>query len=163
MNKITVMGKNPSSYDEIDRAKHPVERVSWNDAMEFCKLLNAAFRKEMDGYVFTLPTDAQWETAAYAGEKTRYSGSDNLDEVGWYDENSNGHTHVVGMKKPNAWGFHDMSGNVDEWCLDADGSCRATRGGSWDFARGCRVDCRISFSPGLRGDDVGIRIAASVH
>ena len=157
-----VMGKNPSFYDKPDRAKHPVEKVTWHDAMEFCKLLNAAFGREMDGYVFTLPTEAQWEKAAYAHKKTAYSGSDDLAEVGWYGDNSDGHTHAVGGKKANAWGFHDMSGNVWEWCLDAKGSCRTGRGGGWssegDYSH---VDARLNGDTAQSISDLGFRVTAS--
>lgn len=158
-----VTGGNPSRYDGDDRALHPVEEVSWNDAMSFCAKLNDLPAERRGGLVFTLPTEAQWEKAAYAGEETLYAGGDDLDEVGWYFANSDRHTHAVGEKKPNAWGLYDMSGNVCEWCLDeeADGD-RAYRGGGWSDGGGrCRVGRRRSYDPGFRNVDFGFRVAAS--
>jgi len=125
-----IMGKNPSRFEGEDR---PVERVSWDDAMEFCGKLSS-----LTGKPFTLPTEAQWEYAARGGSLSKgykYSGSNNLDDVGWYDENSGvkrkrqgflriprteilHETHSVGKKQGNELGLYDMSGNVIEWCLD---------------------------------------------
>ena len=117
-----VMGKNPSRYNGKDRAKHPVEQVSWDEAMMFCKYLNSAFEKEMEGYVFALPTAVEWQKAARGGKENEdYSGGDDFKIVKnlcWYKDNSENCTHIVGTKKPNDWGFHDMSGNVREWLFD---------------------------------------------
>jgi formylglycine-generating enzyme required for sulfatase activity len=135
----TVMGNNPSTFKGGD---NPVEEVSWNDAMEFCKKLTG--REHVSGrlpldYKYTLPTEAQWEFAARGGSGSRgyrYSGSDNLDSVGWCYENSGNKQlddiprdfkklisndckpHLVGLKAPNELGLYDMSGNVFEWCSD---------------------------------------------
>jgi len=102
-----VMGSNPSHRKGDDL---PVENVSWNDAVEFCR--KAGYR---------LPTEAEWEYACRTGSTTRFSFGDadgRLDEYAWYGGNSGGRTHPVGQKKPNAWGFRDMHGNVWEWCAD---------------------------------------------
>ena len=152
-----VTGKRPSSYREADWAKHPVGNVSWQEANEFCQVMTKAFEEERGDYVFTLPTEQQWEQAATAGEDSEFAGGDKLDEVGWYRGNSNGHTHPVGMKKPNALGIYDMSGNAWEWCLDSFDKYRVIRGGSYrnDYTR-----CRARFSSGLdpeSGD--GFRVA----
>jgi formylglycine-generating enzyme required for sulfatase activity len=106
---LTLMPNNPSTHkgDSL-----PVETVSKVDAQDFITKLNA----QNDGYVYRLPTEAEWEYAARAGLDTPYSGP--LDEVAWYGENSGDETHPIGQKKPNAWGLYDMQGNVREWVSD---------------------------------------------
>lgn len=166
-----VMGNNPSYFKGDDL---PVENVSWNDAMEFCRKLNE-MGKAPDGWKFTLPTEAQWEYASRGGNKSRghkYSGSNDVGEVAWYEGNN---THPVATKGANELGLYDMSGNVWEWCLDrydsysgdatdpsgpSDGSFRVNRGGSWrSYARNCRSADRGSNVPGRRGSDRGFRLA----
>jgi formylglycine-generating enzyme required for sulfatase activity len=163
-----VMGYNPSNFkgDSL-----PVEQVSRNGCQGFIKKLNS-----LTGKNFRLPTEAEWEFAARGGKKSKgykYSGSDNLDEVAWYTNNSNGQTHPVGTKKPNELGIYDMSGNVWEWCGDWYGNysssvatnptgpvvgiCRVLRGGSWDdYAGFCSVSSRIA--PVSRYGSLGLRL-----
>jgi formylglycine-generating enzyme required for sulfatase activity len=165
-----VMGNNPSTFKAPNL---PVENVSWEDAQSFIGKLN---EKQIlpPGWKFALPTEAQWEYACRAGEKGPYSGG-SLDEVGWYDGNSGSKTHEVGQKQVNAWGLHDMHGNVYEWCVDwyddtlkggtdptgpSQGDYRVGRGGSWFFyASDCRAAYRYRFDPGLRSLDLGFRPA----
>ena len=138
-----VMGVNPSHFK--GNSRNPVEQVSWYDALIFCNTLSDKYGldryykvlkndkiidtikdiKELENYVvemnenskgFRLPTEWEWEYAAKAGTQLKYSGSDDPNEVAWYGKNSGGTTHRVKDRKPNAWGFYDMSGNVDEWC-----------------------------------------------
>ena len=130
------------------------------------------WKKDANGY--RLPTEAEWEYCARAGQATMYSGGDDMDEVGWYDENSGNKTHPVGLKKANGYGLYDMSGNVKELCWDGRGeyeeskivdptgdtssSVRVLRGGNWRRLAGyCRVAYRSSFSPSNRDYDRGVR------
>jgi formylglycine-generating enzyme required for sulfatase activity len=153
--------------------RNPVEKVSWNDVQEFIRRLNAKTGKR-----YRLPTEAEWEYAARGGSKsrnTKFSGSNTLSEVAWYEDNSGDKTHPVGTKAANELGIYDMSGNVWEWCSDwydrtyyssspqtnptgaASGSYRVIRGGSWiHTAAICRVATRTGSS---RSDnDLGFRL-----
>ena len=167
-----VMGSNPS-YFEGDNQR-PVESVSWNACQKFIKKLNRLTGKE-----FRLPTEAEWEYAARGGKYSRgyrYSGSNNSDEVAWYDSNSGSKTHPVKTKKDNELGLYDMSGNVWEWCNDwwgcyqsnsqtnptgsSEGEYRVLRGGSWDYRdRFVRVSGRGGSTPESRYDNQGLRLA----
>ena len=168
-----VMGSNPSSWFDECGSDCPMGGVSWNDAQEFIGRLNAAMGDER----YRLPTEAEWEYAARAGtSEDRYG---DLDAIAWYRDNSGGHPHPVGQKVPNAWGLHDMLGNVEEWVGDrygdypggsvtdprglGSGSSRAVRGGAWGgglpgLAEGCRVSYRSGVSPGARGIILGFRL-----
>jgi formylglycine-generating enzyme required for sulfatase activity len=168
-----VMGSNPSNFKGDNL---PVEKVSWNDVQEFIRKLNAQTGKH-----YRLPTEAEWEYAARGGNKSRkykYSGSNALESVAWYGDNSGSTTHPVGTKSANELGIYDMSGNVWEWCSDwsgaypasaqnnpvgaLSGSDRVYRGGSWYIIAGsCRVAIRFDYSPGNSGSDLGFRLACS--
>lgn len=153
---------------------YPMYYVSWEEAMEFCRLLS-----NKTGKTYTLPTEAQWEYAARGGKRadgTKYAGSNMIDAVAWYTDNSGSNTHPCGTKRANALGIYDMSGNVREWCKDwysssyvsydtnnptgpSSGSYRAHRGGSYyDNAEYCRVAYRNCSSPGSRDHDTGFRV-----
>ena len=166
-----VMGSNPSYFEGDDL---PVEQVSWDDCQEFIRKLNS-----LTGQNFRLPTEAEWEFACRGGNNSRgykYSGSNYIDNVAWYDGNSGDKTHPVATKSPNELGIYDMSGNVWEWCADwygdyssgrqtnpkgpYGGSDRVRRGGSWyDFVRGCRSSDRGISYPTGRYNDLGLRLA----
>ena len=169
-----IMGKNPSKFKG---ASNPVEEVSWNDATEFCRKLS-----QRSGRKVRLPTEAEWEYACRAGSTTRFCFGDNDNGLGnyaWYLINSGGKTHPVGAKRANAWGLHDMHGNVWEWCADWDGlypsgavsdpsgprsgSSRVLRGGSWHaYGRHCRSAGRYGSGPTGRCYSLGFRVAAAV-
>ena len=164
---------NPSYFKGDNR---PVENVSWHDCQEFISKLNAATGKH-----FRLPTEAEWEFAARGGNNSRhyqYSGSDNIDDVAWYCNNSEGETHDVATKQSNELGVYDMSGNVWEWCNDrygsyssntqynpggpTSGSYRVARSGSWyGNAWYSRSSNRYACDPGDRYYRLGLRLALS--
>ncbi len=159
-----IMGKNPSYYKHCDRC--PVETVSWYDANEFIKRLN-----KLSGESYRLPSSVEWEYAARGGKKSnsyKYSGSNEIGDVAWYDVNSGKKTHEVGGKYSNESGLFDMSGNVREWCSDHyskdySWSRKSTsleiRGGSWGgFPRHCRVAYRNGSDPSYGSDNIGFRL-----
>jgi formylglycine-generating enzyme required for sulfatase activity len=157
------MGTNPASFKGDDL---PVESVSWNDALEFCRKLSS-----LTGRKYRLPTEAEWEYAARAGNSTA---AGNVDALGWCGSNSANRTHPVGQKQANAFGLYDMYGNVWEWTESkyrpypfqaTDGredlqptDVRVLRGGSWESAtRACRATYRRRVVPDPRSS--GFRIA----
>jgi formylglycine-generating enzyme required for sulfatase activity len=181
-----VMGTNPSEFQKrvirkSDSSMYPVEQVSWEDAVEFCKRLSALPEENKAGRMYRLPTEAQWEYACRADCKMAYSFGESLKSLGdyaWFGGNSNDQTHPVGEKKPNAWGLYDMHGNVWEWCSDwydeypkgtisdttgpKEGSGRVRRGGSWfGGAAFCRSAFRTWIIPSHRNYDLGFRVALS--
>ena len=156
---------------EYNQPQQPVTGVSWEDARQYAKWAG-----------LQLPSEAQWEYACRAGTRTRYYSGDtdkDLDQVGWYSENSGGMLHPVGAKEPNGFGLYDMHGNVWEWVEDdwhknyngapedgsawideSRGSNRVIRGGSWDnSARLCRAAARDGGVLGDRGGHLGFRLA----
>ena len=173
-----VMGVNPSHFKDAD---NPVEKVSWEDAVEFCRRLSELPAEKAAGRVYRLPTEAEWDYACRAGTTTNYSFGYKATDLGlyaWYAVNSGGRTHPVGGKQPNSWGLYDMHGNVWEWCQDRFapyqsgfltdptgpeiGSHRVIRGGSYllsgEFSRsGFRR--KITGVNGL--DDYGFRVCLS--
>ena len=181
-----VMGTNPSYFQKrvigkSDSSMYPVEQVSWEDAVEFCKKLSELPEEKKAGRVYRLPTEAEWEYACRAGSKAAYSFDDEeglLPEYGWFNRNSSDRTHTVGLLEPNAWGLYDMHGNVWEWCSDwyeeypkgavsdptgpKEGSYRVRRGGCWyDDAERCRSAFRRWFFPPIRFSYFGFRVALS--
>jgi formylglycine-generating enzyme required for sulfatase activity len=177
-----VMGTNPSNVTED--LQRPVEKVSWQEAMEYCNRLTQRAQttgRLPENYFFRLPTEAEWEYACRAGTTTRFSFGDDkgytrLADYAWFAANSDSMTHPVGAKQPNPWGLFDMHGNVWEWCLDrwesslpggrvtniataGEGSLRGARGGSWLYdGRACRSANRDDYSPSNRCSDLGFRV-----
>lgn len=174
-------------YDQGYRRKGcdllPIIGVSWNDAVAYCKWLN-----KKTGKLYRLPTEAEWEFAARGGNQTKgykYSGSNRLKEVGWYDttpksrEKNVDKPRAIGTKQPNELGIHDMSGNVYEWCSDfygpytsaaainpkgpKHGKGRVFRGGCWDDDDWfCRISMRAYDVATHRNISLGFRVAADI-
>jgi serine/threonine protein kinase len=127
---------------------HPITGVSRYDAEAFAEWLGGR-----------LPTESEWEHAAKGGQNYKYAGSNNINEVAWYNDNSGSKIHPVKGKKPNGYGLYDISGNVWEWTAIASGSSRVLRGGSWnDFAESCSVANRIGNDPSYRYYSDGFRV-----
>lgn len=170
---VAVMGSNPSKFTGCDSC--PVDNISWDDIQVFLKKLN-----QITGKKYRLPTEAEWEYAARGGNKSkayRYSGSNNIGNVAWTSDNSEGKTHPVGQKAPNELGIYDLSGNVWEWCSDkygdysssakmnpigaGTGSSSVLRGGSWyDSSISCRISNRYRHYTYTRMDDFGFRVVS---
>ncbi|MBT3471043.1 MAG: formylglycine-generating enzyme family protein [Opitutae bacterium] len=172
-----VMGSNPSGFKGVTL---PVEKVNWDEVIKFCEKLTQ-MEKEAgrlpEGWVYTLPTEAQWEYACRAGTKTAYSFGDEITpKQANFSEAKIGKTTPVGTYPANTWGFHDMHGNVWEWCLDgygkypdgsaidpvgpSVGSTRVSRGGSWShFGRNMRSAPRYGSTPGYRYYTLGFRLS----
>jgi len=180
-----VMGKNPSHFK--GEKNLPVESVSWDDSQEFIKKL-----REKDKKLYRLPTEAEWEYSCRAGTKTIFHFGDKLSAEQANYRGGDGHrlddvrkgkqavwrkkTMPVGSFPANAWGLHDMHGNVFQWCQDwyeddypekdvvdptgpEKGRLRVVRGGSWlRYPEVCRSACRNDLGPGFRGNDFGLRV-----
>ena len=180
-----VMGANPAKFTACGD-DCPVEQVSWPDAVEYCNKLSAAEKLpacyEGERFVglgctgYRLPTEAEWEYSARAGTTDATYGA--RDQVAWFGDNSNNSTRPVGQKLANAWGLHDMLGNVWEWTSDwhgaytgdatdpvgpSSGQYRVNRGGSWgNSARNVRAALRGDVVLGYRYFVLGLRLARSV-
>ena len=171
-----VMGNNPSQFKGTDR---PVEKVSWDDAVAFCKKLTEMEERAgrlFDGMAYQLPTEAQWEYACRAGTRSAFSRGESLTSSQASISEGPPETSEVGSYLANPWGFHDMHGNVWEWCVDwygeyplgtspdpvgpADGSARVGRGGSWfNAASSARCASRGSIAPGSSNGTLGFRLS----
>lgn len=171
----SVMGSNPSALK--GDTNRPVEMVTWNDAVLYCRRLTDRERaagRITAQQVYRLPTEAEWEHAARAGTVGPRHGD--LESIAWYAGNSGNQPHPVKQRQPNAWGLYDMIGNVWEWCSDwygeyptdavtdqtgpTSGPGRLSRGGSWNLEAGpARSAYRFWVIPGLRLNYLGFRPA----
>lgn len=200
-----VMGDNASHFDELHYLRRhvfrfdkgsgdlPVKNVSWFDAVAFCNKLSEREKLPLfyridgtevtilGGEGYRLPAEAEWEYARRAGSSTLYPFGDDaalLGEFTWYNKNSEGEAHAVGQRRPNAWGLHDILGNIFEWCHDcyegkydyssspadptgaAGGPVRVIRGGGWAYCPDCcRPAYRSRYSPVHRSSHIGFRVA----
>ncbi len=181
-----ITGDNPS-WSIFAGNNRPVEHVSWYDIRDtggYLHYLNTIF----PGHNFRLPSEAEWEYAYRAGTTSRFYWGDDpdyteIDDYAWYGNNASDRTHDVGLKLPNAWGLHDMAGNVWEWCEDDwydhyvgapnDGSARVDhqrsqhrllRGGSWLVnPEACRAATRTTSSdPDDRYPTIGFRVVCTI-
>ena len=175
----TILGENPSTFKD---PQMPVHKVNWEDAMEFCKALTdreKSVNRMPDKWGFNLPTEAQWEYACRADTTTVFNFGNEAEELpqyGWFVDNSDGRPKTIGTKKPNAWGIHDLHGNMGEWCFDwygkaypVDGSIdpitkkasafKVFRGGTYtDIAERCRAAYRNRITPDTRNPWIGFRV-----
>jgi formylglycine-generating enzyme required for sulfatase activity/serine/threonine protein kinase len=187
-----VMGQNPSFYSStgggkdkvagMDTSRFPVENVSWDEAMEFCRKFTESEQKGgrlPAGWKYTLPTEAQWECACRAATTTAYNVGETISTSdASFSGAPDGHTSAVGSYKPNAWGLYDMHGNVWQWCMDwwndayydnsptddpsgpTSGAGRVIRGGSWRAGPAlCRSANRNSGELAFRAGNLGFRLA----
>jgi len=177
------METNPSRFQGgrfVDSQSHPVEQVSWNDAVKFCERLSELPDEKNAGRVYRWPPEAEWEYACRPGSPAAYAFGDDpesLVDYAWFSGNSR-HTNPVGQKEPNAWGLHDMHGNTYEWCADWYGDYpsgpvtdpigaeagvgRVYRGGSWGGeAAFCKSSYRVRGSPTYGNINNGFRVAMS--
>jgi len=173
-----LMGRDFSYFNGNSR---PVERITWYESQRFIRQLN-----DRSGKAYRLPTEAEWEYAARSGgEDEQYAGTSeekSLPGFAWHQFNSNRQTHMVGVKKPNRLGLHDMSGNVWEWCSDwyddnyyaksqsnnpqgpGNGFYRVIRGGEWELPSGlARTTYREAAKPDTRRNDIGFRLALTTQ
>lgn len=180
-----LMGDNPSWFK--GNLDHPVEQVSWDEAVSYCALLTQVERaagRIPATFFYRLPTEAEFEYASRGGTRGRFHFGDDpeakeLDQYAWYDGNSTKTSHPVGQKKPNPFGLYDINGNVWEWCSDwyspayaggtvyhpigaVSGKTRVFRGGGWDYtADACRSAFRNHVAPTRRAKYLGFRIVLS--
>jgi formylglycine-generating enzyme required for sulfatase activity len=180
----SVTWRHDSRGERSGRADKPVIHVSWNDAVAFCEWLSRTTRRR-----YRLPTEAEWEYAAQGGQlgakggvRPFFSGSDSIEKVAWYLDNTHteGGVEPVGQKLPNQLGVYDMTGNVWEWCADfyakeylpadtvnpqgaAQGERRVNRGGSWrtPAAPQSHLTHRSSLKPNKQGNLLGFRVVCT--
>jgi formylglycine-generating enzyme required for sulfatase activity len=181
-----IKGRNPAHFNKSHGggANHPVENVSWNEAHAYCERLNLLPDEELNGRIYRLPTEAEWEYACRAGTDTAYGCGDKLTirDAHFAPAGSKGSkTAPVGLLHPNAWGLYDMHGNVQEWVQDwydeyyyqdcpridppgpKHGTVKIARGGCWVMsATDCRSAARRPHAPDSPSNGIGFRVVLNV-
>jgi formylglycine-generating enzyme len=191
---VAVVGKNPARFTVANGGgpEHPVEMVSWDDAVAFCRLLSERPEELAPGHSYRLPTEAEWEYACRAGTATAFghgstfaSGQGNFDTAHPAGElppgAAIGRTTPVNRFPASAWGLNDMHGNVWEWCSDwyaegmyrtsqlrdptgpAEGKVKVLRGGSWrNHGTACRAAYRNALAPHQKDSATGFRVVLAI-
>jgi formylglycine-generating enzyme required for sulfatase activity len=186
---LKVIGKNPSNFQKgtvrnDDTSDYPVESITWQNAVDFCRKLNELPEEKAAGRSYRLPTEAEWEYACRAGMSGPFNATDEpeqLHHIAWYQTSSENSTHPVGELNPNAWGLHDMHGNVWEWCHDhfqnryekeavtdprgpKFGTDHVVRGGSFlSKQTHCRAASRFGHEPDHVAIDCGFRVVLQLN
>ena len=162
---FAIMGDNPSYFKGANR---PVEEVSWNDCQKFLEKLNSLPEVQASGFTYRLPSEDEWDYACRAGGTGDYckltDGAEitdgSLGEVAWFGSNSEDQTHPVGQKKPNAFGLHDMLGNVWEWTsTGGEVSRECCGGGFYGKADDCLAGDRLRYTRDTSDKYLGFRLA----
>jgi serine/threonine protein kinase/formylglycine-generating enzyme required for sulfatase activity len=160
-----IMGKNPSLFAHSGDTA-PVENVTWNDAVEFCRLLSELPEEMVARRTYRLPTTEEWAYAQQAGSDARYFFGDDetqLGEYAWFAENSEGSTHPAGMKRPNPWRLFDMNGNVEEWTAKNWGATASVGMGGWmSEAKFCMTGIPFTAKHEHKHRSLGFRIVCDI-
>ena len=159
-NKLSVA----KGYEPVYSVNGNTDITKWNYTPHQENSIEGEITQNTSANGYRLPTVEEWQYAAKGGQDYTYAGSNEIDEVAWYHENSNGSTHPIAQKKANGYGLYDMSGNVSEWCWDARHGHRYYCGGSWyDYGNNCcRVSYSYNYSADYQGIGIGFRIIRSV-
>ena len=152
-------------YTPVYSVSGTTDVTKWNYTPHQGDLIKGEVTQNTSADGFRLPTEAEWKYAAKGGQEYKYSGSNNIDEVAWYSDNSYETTHPVSTKKANGYGLYDMTGNVVEWCWAADSDCyRYLRGGSCYFSADyCTVSHMRSCNAFNRRYDYGFRVVRTAE
>lgn len=149
-------------YEPVYSVDGEAQAENWGYKPHKSHVLKGSITQNLKANGFRLPTEEEWEYVAKGGQNYTYAGSNDLDKVGWYVDNSGDETHPVAQKKANGYGLYDMSGNVYEWCWDVnpdDSRNRYYRGGSCYYdGNDCKVSRRNNFYANYQYYEIGFRV-----